>query len=78
MASSQLTSGPQDGGMRPEPTWMGTDPQDGSGSPEEALSDLEGLVHEIMGGSRGQDICPTWPLNTSLWEGDVQAVPLAS
>lgn len=76
-ASSQLTSGPQGGGMRPEPPWMGRDTQDGSGSPEEALSDLEELAREIMGGSRGQDICPTWLLNTSLWEGDVQAVPLA-
>lgn len=49
-ASSQLTSGPQGGGMRPEPPWMGRDTHDGSGSPEEALSDLEELAREIMGG----------------------------
>lgn len=57
-ASSQLTSGPQGGGMRPEPPWMGRDSQDGSGSPEEALSDPEELVCETMGGGRGRIFVP--------------------
>lgn len=28
------------------------------------------------GGGRGHNIRPTWPLNTSPWEGDVPAAPL--
>ena len=39
--SSQLTSGPQDGGKMTEPPWMGGDSGVGPGSPEEALSGLE-------------------------------------
>lgn len=57
-ASFQLTSGPQGGGMRPEPLWKGRDTQDSSGSPEEALSDLEELVCKTMGGSRGRIFVP--------------------
>lgn len=35
-----------------------------------------GVRCEVMGGGRGHDIRPTWPLNTSPWEGDVPAAPL--
>lgn len=52
--SPQLTSRPQGGGEMTEPPWMDRKgPRDGSGTPEEVLSDVEWLRCEVMGRGQG-------------------------